>query len=174
MRNRNGFQRSTFTNAIAAHQPYYSPPTIPQTSVERGGAQVFADMRPYEMWDQHSVPVNRAPLLLGMRFMFGRVARRINQFRMVATGRVASTQFQPIQKHEFGITGWNDAICIVGYPRNLGLSFKVPTIPKTALGTSPNQMLPRPQIKRSVYVNRRPFNSGVPAVPATPTMGRHS
>ncbi len=174
MRNKNGFQRSSMTNAIAAYQPYYSPPTIPQTSVERGGASVFADMRPYEYWDQHSIPANRAPLTLGMRFMFGRIARKLKTFLMVATGRVESTAYQPRQVHEFGNTGQNDAIYLVGFPRNLGLSFKVPTIPKQALGTHPNQMLPRPQIKRSVYVNRRPFNSGVPGVPATPTMGRHS
>lgn len=171
---RNAMQRSSLTNSIIAYQPYYAPPTTPQTNVERGGASVFADMRRYSHWDQHSTPVNRAPRELGMRWFYGRMLQGFRTFRMVATGRVASSLFQPTTRTTYAENGFNDAIYQAGFPRNLGLSFKVATIPPIALGTSPSQMLPAPRITRSVYVNRRPFTSGIAAVPATPTQGRHS
>lgn len=170
---RNQFQ-SSLAYSVHALQPYYSPPVAPQTEFVQGGSTRLADIRAYGRWDQHSHPVNRAPRELGMRWLYGRLSHRLKIMRMVATGRVPSTVFQPVSGHTFGTAGFNDAIYQAGFPRNLGLSEKVPTIPKIALGTSPNQMAPRPQIKRSVYVNRRPFNSGIPAVPATPTQGRHS
>lgn len=169
----NPMQRSSLTNSIVAHMPYYAPPVIPQTSVERGNAHRFTDIRAHQQWNQHTTMVSRAPRRLGMRWFYGRILQAFNPFRMVATGRVQSSRFQPVTRTTYA-ENFNDAIYQAGFPRNLGLSFKVATVPKIALGTAPWQMLPAPQIKRSIYVNRRPFTSGVAAVPATPTQGRHS
>jgi hypothetical protein len=165
---------SSLGKSVIAYQPYYAPPVAPQTEFVQGGASHLADIRSYEMWDQHSVFVSRAPRQLGMRWLYARVPAFLDWFRMIATGTVESTRFQPKQIHEFSNVGQNDAIYQAGYPRNMGWSEKVPTIPPLALGVSPNQMVPRPQIKRSIYVNRRPFTSGIPGVPATPTNGMRS
>jgi hypothetical protein len=170
----NPVQRSSLTNSIVAYMPYYAPPVPIQTSVERGHAHRFVDMRGYQQWTQHSRPVNRAPRTLGMRWMYGVIPQIFRGIRMVATGAVESTQFQPVARTKYNSTGFNDAIYQAGFPRNLGLSEKVPTVPPVALGTAPWQMLPAPRITRSIYVNRRPFTSGIPGVPATPTQGRHS
>lgn len=168
----NGF--TSLGYSVHAFQPYYAPPVAPQTEFVQGGASQFADMRPYETYDQHSVPASRAPRMLGMRWTYGRLYRTFQQFRMIATGRVESSRFQPQNGVTLGSTGFNDALYQAGYPRNLGWSEKVPTIPPVALGTSPNQMAPRPQIVRSIFVNRRALTSGIPGVPATPTNGMRS
>lgn len=165
---------SSLGYSVHAYQPYYAPPVAPQTEFVQGGASHFADMRGHEIWDQHSVPVSRAPRELGMRWVYSRVTRSLQFFRMVATGRVESSRFQPQTGTTFGVTGFNDALYQAGYPRNLGWSEKVPTIPPLALGISPHQMAPRPQITRSIFVNRRPLTSGIPGVPATPTNGQRS
>lgn len=165
---------SSMVRSVTSYMPYYAPPVAPQSNFIQGGSSAFSDVRPHEIWDQHSVPVNRAPRMLGMRWFYKRAYDKLRYFHMVATGRVESTKFQDTIGTTYGMTGFNDALYQAGYPRNLGFSEKVPTIPPLALGTSPYQMAARPQIIRSIFVNRRPFNSGIAPLPATPTNGMRS
>jgi hypothetical protein len=85
---------------------------------------------------------------------------------MMATGRVQSTQFQPATAWTWS-GAFDDAHWQMGHPgTNLGLSFKVSTIPRDALGVAPWQMQARPQWKRSIITTRN--YGGATGVPAKP------
>lgn len=169
-------QMSSLGKSIAAYQPYYEGPTSPQTQfIQTGAAQHMAMPAAQSGVTTGNMAVSHANRIKGVRFLYQRGARAIaGIFHMVATGQVESTKFQPM-------SGWtwcgafNDQLYAVGYPRNLGLSVKVASIPPQALGTTPSQMLPRPQITRSIFTNRV-FSTvkGLPAKGILPTSGMHS
>jgi hypothetical protein len=115
--------------------------------------------------------VNRQNRLNGMRFLYNRGAQTTPWFRMKATGQVERSKFQPTLCSTW-FAAFNDYLYRVGYPRNLGLSEKVATIPPEALGITPSQMAPRPRFTRSIFTNRS--YGTAPAIPAKPTQGMHS
>lgn len=167
---------NSFGYSVRAYQPYYEPPTSPQSNNITTGSAL-----PMYVPDAHSTPnmgssvVNRKYRSIGQRFLFSMGGRRIRQFLMTATGAVASSTFQPYTAHTWFGT-FNDALYQAGYPgRNLGISEKVPTINPAALGTAPWQQLPRPQYTRSIFTNRSfSVKPGLPAIPQAPTSGQHS
>jgi hypothetical protein len=85
---------------------------------------------------------------------------------MVATGQVPSSRFNIFQAMphdaQFNMFLYRAA---KGYPQNLHLSEKVPTLPQNVL--NPSQMQPTPRITKTVFV-RRSFSSA-PSIPAQPS-----
>lgn len=154
--------------SIAAYQPYYAPPVTPSPNYIRGGQAARTEMPAHQEIDQHTSLVNRAPSMLGIRWLYSRGGQIKPWFRMIATGAVESTKFQPVLSYTW--TGENnDAIYQAGYPRNLGYSFKVDTIPRAALGVQRDQMRPAPRWTRPIY-SRRAYTSGVKGLPAQSTI----
>lgn len=105
----------------------------------------------------------------GIRWLYSRGGQIKPWFRAKATGAVESSKFQPVSSYTWQ-GEFNDSIYQAGYPRNLGYTFKVDTIPPWALGASPWQMRPAPQIRRPIF-SRRAYTSGIRAVPAIPYPG---
>ena len=159
---RNGW--SSLGASIAAYQPYYAPPVTPQPNYVRGGSAA-AVMHPVaQPIDQHTSLVGRMPRMNGIRWLYSRGAQIKPWFRMIATGAVESTKFQPTLSYTWD-GEFNDSIYQAGYPRNLGYSFKVDTVPPWALGTQNSQMLPAPRFTRPIFT-RRAYTSGVKPLPA--------
>ena len=168
---------SSLARSVEAYQPYYAPPVAPFSGPNLIGSSALA--RNLEQVasrvDYADGLVTRAPRLNGIRTLFSYGTQILNQFRMIATGRVESTAFQPRLSHQW-VGEFNDSIWQAGYPRNLGLTVKVPTVNPNI--NPPWSMTPAPQFRRNVFVNRRAVTSGVPGVPAkgvnTTTQGMHS
>jgi hypothetical protein len=158
--------------AIQAYMPNYPAPTVPIPEMLVTGSNVTQQLGvAHEAPTSGSMVVNRRERQLGMRYLYAVGAKAIRQFVMMATGRVQSSQFQPLTSGMWN-GAFDDALYQVGYPgRNDGLSFKVATIPRDALGVAPWQMQPRPQWRRSIITNRsfggagslpaKPINSGM-------------
>lgn len=163
---------SSLGKSVEAYQPYYAPPTFPQTNYIHGSSPL-AKMNPpvTDYGSRGAAIVNRKPRMNGMEFLYQYGGRAKKWFQMVSTGQVQSTAFQTITAGTV-FAAFNDALYQAGYPRNLGWSEKVPTIPPEALGTTPSQMAPRPQWKRNIYT-RRSFSTA-PSIPAVPYNGRPS
>lgn len=157
---------SSLAYSVHAYQPYFAPPVTPQTAYIRGGSPVLTtiDNEGGEYWTQHNRIVNRDPRRLGIRALFSYGGQVYNYFKMVATGAVQSSAFQPRVNHMW--TGeFNDALYQAGYPRNTGLTFKVQTV--NPLINPPWTMAAAPNFRgRAIYVNQRPVTSGIPGKPA--------
>lgn len=163
---------SSLGKSIESYQPYYAPPTFPQTNYVNGGGPLQSVNPPIMsrgLAQGNSAVVNRRNRMNGMDFLYSRGAQLKKWFKMVATGQVESSSFQPILDSTW-YADFNGALYAAGYPRNLGWSEKVPTIPPEALGISPSQMAPRPQYTRNIYT-RRSFSTA-PSIPAKPYNGR--
>jgi hypothetical protein len=155
---------SSLAYSVAAYQPYYAPPVDPQTHFIKGGAAAAQPEIPNQKIDQHNTLVNRMPRMLGIRWLYSRGGQVKPWFRMIATGQVESTKFQPVNSWTWD-GEFNDAIYQAGWPRNLGYTFKVPSIPPQALGNQRDQMLPAPRFTRPIFA-RRAYTSGVRPLPA--------
>lgn len=166
---------SSMGASVAAYQPYYAPPVAPQANyIQTRSSQHMSVPAAMTGVTVGNMAVSHRNRIKGMRFLFSRGSKTIRQFRMRATGQVESSRFQPVTSWTWS-GSFNDALFAAGYPRNLGLSEKVASIPPQALGTSTSQMLPRPQITRSIFTNRA-FSTvkGLPAKGILPTQGAHS
>lgn len=162
---------SSLGKSIESYQPYYAPPTFPQTNYVNGGGPLQSVNPPVMsrgVTQGNTAVVNRRNRMNGMDFLYSRGAQLKKWFKMVATGQVESSSFQPILDST-AYADFNGALYCNGFPRNLGWSEKVPTIPPEALGISPTQMAPRPQYTRNVYT-RRSFTTAK-AIPAVPYNG---
>lgn len=160
---------SSLGRSIEAYQPYAAPPTFPQTNYIQGSSPLATVNPPvYSPVHSRSARVDSRFRTVGMDYLYSRGAQVKKWFRMIRTGGVESTSFQPITDSTW-FNMFNGTLYAAGYPRNLGWSEKVPTIPPEALGTSPSQMAPRPQWTRNVYT-RRSFATA-PAIPAKPYNG---
>lgn len=162
---------SSLGKSIAAGMPYNAPPVEPQTSFIQGSPVWAQHLDPAAQQKTGSAVVVRGNRLNGMRFRYARGGQTTPWFRMKATGQVERSKFQPTLASTF-FTAHNDALYRAGYPRNLGLSEKVATIPPEALGTERSQMTPRPRYTRSVFTNRN--FATAPGIAAQPTAGVHS
>jgi hypothetical protein len=163
---------SSLARSVEAYQPYYAPPVTPvsafidnTSALSRNLEQVASRV------DYSDGLVTRAPRLNGIRTLFSYGTQILTTFRMIATGRVESTTFQPRLSHQW-VGEFNDSIYQAGYPRNLGLTVKVPTVNPNI--NPPWSMTPAPQFRRNIFVNRRATTSGVPGLPAKPTQGMYS
>lgn len=163
---------SSLGKSIAAYMPDYPAPVVLQSQMIGGSPPWMShvDVAAKSPRDGAGV-VNRRNRTRGMRFLYRQLAYTTPWFRMKATGQVERSKFQPTTQTTY-FDAFNDALFQAGYPRNLGLSEKVASIPPEALGTSPSQMQPRPRYTRSIFTNRS-FGTA-PAVPAEPTQGAHS
>jgi hypothetical protein len=165
---------SSLGYSVAAYQPYYAPPTFPQTNyiatvTPLTSVNIIPAQRlGYNATGIYAGVVNSRNRTAGMTWLYSRGAQVKRWFRMISTGRVESTKFQPITDSTW-FSMFNGNLYRCGYPRNLGWSEKVPTIPPAALGTAPWQMLPTPRFRRNVYT-RRSFTTA-PSVPAQPRNG---
>lgn len=160
---------SSRARSVQSYYPYYPPPVYPEESDVRGGFSGFGNL-PLSYTDSRT----EKGLVHGKwnrwgdrtRYTIGGVIQRV--FRMRATGQVESSMSQPILNMPLSAQG-NDYLyrAAKGYPRNLGLSEKVPTLPNEALnGTNAGTMQPRPQITRNIFVRRN--YTAAPSVPAQP------
>lgn len=165
---------SSLGNSVAAYQPYYAPPTFPQTNYINAHTPLKSvNMVPsvrmgYDRAGTYAGVVSSRYRTYGMTWLYSRGAQVKRWFRMLATGQVETTKFQPFTDSTW-FSMFNGNLYRCGFPRNLGWSEKVPTIPPAALGTAPWQMTPMPQFRRNVYT-RRSFTTA-PAVPAKPQNG---
>lgn len=161
---------SALRNSIMAYSPNYAVPTEsllePRNMV---GTSVLATINPpiSSRCDYKSGIVSRANRRKGMREMYSRGTQHNSTMQMLATGAVQSTRFQPY-------LGWtwngsfNDELYAAGYPRNLGLSFKAPSIPDgIATSAQWGRMRAAPQFTRTVFTQRR--FAGAPSIAAKPT-----
>lgn len=163
---------SSLGRSIASYMPYYPPPTNPQSQFIGGSPAWMTHVDPAATGPRDGAGVvHRANRLNGFRFLYNRGAQTTPWFRSQAVGQVESSKFQPTLASTF-FDAFYDGLYRVGYPRNLGLSEKVASIPPEALGTSPSQMAPRPRYTRSIFTNRS--YGTAPALPAKPTQGMHS
>jgi hypothetical protein len=159
---RNAF--SSLAYSEAAYFPRYAPPIDPQTHFIKTGSAVLQAGIPNQRISQHERLVNRYPRMLGIRWLYSRGGQIKPWHRNIMSGGVESSKFQPVTAHTWE-GEFNDAIYEAGYPRNLGYTFKVPTIPAPALGNQRDRMMPQPRITRSIFA-RRAYTSGVKPVPA--------
>ena len=158
--------------SVTAYMPDYAPPVVFQSQMIGGSPAWMSHVDPASTSPRDGAGVvDRHNRLNGFRFLYNRGCQTTPWFRSKATGQVECSKFQPTLCSTF-FDAFYDGLYRVGYPRNLGLSEKVATIPPEALGTSPSQMQPRPRYTRSIFTNRS--YGTAPAIPAVPTQGRHS
>lgn len=164
---------SSLGRSINAYQPYYAPPTFPQTNYIQGGSALNTVNPPVSTpaGYNNGAVVRSVFRSNGMRMMYTYGAKMNSWFKSIATGQVESTKFQPKLAGMYN-SFFNDSLYQAGFPRNLGWSEKVPTLPPAALGISPNQMAARPRPTRNIYT-RRSFATA-PSIPAVPYNGRSS
>lgn len=161
---------SSRARAIESYYPFYPPPVYPLEQDVRGGyagASTVAISAIDERTDKGIVNARFNRWGERNRFTFGGVVNRV--FRMLATGQVQSSQVQTITNMP-AIVQQNDFLyrAAKGYPRNLGLSEKVPTLPREALGDNPwGTMQPPPRFARNIFTNRNYAN--IKQVPAQPS-----
>lgn len=162
---------SSLGKSVSSGMPAFAAPPEPQSEYIQGGNAWVQNVSPATSTGRDgSAVVMRKPRVNGMRFLYQQAAYTKPWFRMKATGQVESSKFQPTTQTTY-FDAFNDALHEAGWPRNMGLSFKVATIPPEALGTSPSQMAPKPRYTKSIYTNR---NYGTrPALPAKPAAGVH-
>lgn len=159
---------STQSRAVQSYYPFYPPPVIDQSAVVHGsGFSGFTSVPlSYNNVMSNAGIVNRKNLRMGEQnyYRWGGVLMRV--FRMVMTGGVESSRAQQYvnMPQQWQLNG-HLYRAAKGYPMNLGLSEKVPTLPKEALGDTA-KMRPRPQITRNIFTNRS--YSSAPSIPAKP------
>jgi hypothetical protein len=163
-------RQGSYGAAIQAYMPMYAPPSVPIPEMLVTRSPITSIIPGNSRTPVSGAPVvNRKNRIQGMRYLFSRGAKYIRQFRMIATGQVESTRFQPATAWTWD-GSFNDALFQFGYPGyNLGLSEKVPTIPAAALGVSNFQMLPKPQYTRTIFTQRS--YGARPGLPAQPRNG---
>jgi hypothetical protein len=155
--------------ATEAYFPYYAPPVYPVGAYTEGGFAGFSTL-PGSTLDERTDKglVHSKWNRFGdrTRTTFGGVVNKV--FKMIATGQVQSSKYQPVTNMPLHAQ-FNDWLyrAAKGYPRNLGLSEKVPTLPNGALnGTNAGSMTARPQFTRNIFTNRS--YAIKPAIPAQP------
>lgn len=160
---------SSLARSIAAYNPVFAPPT--ESLLEPGnlrGISPMASMNPpvSSTVGRTSGVVSSAPRMKGDRQLYSRGMQHNSTMDMVATGQVQRSDFQPNMCWTWS-GSFNDELYTGGYPQNLGLSFKAPSIPD-GIATSPawGRMRPAPQITRTIFTRRR--FSGAPSVAAKP------
>lgn len=159
---------SSRARSVQSYYPYYPPPLYPEAT-EGNGYAGFVSLPPsYTDERTDKGIVNRRNLRYGEinNYSWGGVQNPV--FHARATGQVESTVFQGITNMPH-IVQQNNFLyrAAKGYPRNLGLSEKVPTLPQEALGNTPwGAMQPRPQFTRNIFT-RRPY-AAAKSIPAQP------
>jgi hypothetical protein len=161
---------SSQVRSIQSYYPFYPPPVIDEDATDHTGYAGFAQV-PGSYVDERTDKgiVDRHNQRWGefSRYTHGNVMRH-GVFHMRGTGQVESTIFQMFTNMP-SIAQFNNWLyrAAKGYPQNLGLSEKVPTLPKEALGDTPNgAMQPRQQITRNIFTKRS--GGTVKNVPAQP------
>jgi hypothetical protein len=152
--------------SVEAYYPWYPPPAYPQ-GLEHSTYSGFTNNPPAS-----SSPIDRAPVVKRNDLRVGEINRythgnvEMTPFHMRATGQVESSEFQPYENMP-NIVMLNTWLyrAAKGYPQNLHLSEKVPTLPQNVL--NPSTMQPAPHITRTVF-NSRSFSSA-PSIPAKPS-----
>jgi hypothetical protein len=161
---------SSIGRSIEAYQPYYAPPPEPQTNYIHGSSALTQKNVPAAMGiTSGAAVVSSKPRRGGNTFLYSRGGRFLKWFKMIATGQVESTKFQPQTASTF-YADFNPGLYKAGYPRNMAWTEKVPTLPPLMLGTSPSQMAPAPRYTRSIYSSRS--FATAPAIPAKPYNGK--
>lgn len=160
---------SSLGRSVASYQPMYAPPTEPQTNYIHGSSPFANTLPPASQGITAGASVvSSKPRRGGNVFLYSRGGRLIQWFKEIMTGGVESTKFQPVTASTF-YADFNPSLYKAGYPRNLGWTEKVPTLPPAMLGTSPSQMAPAPRWTRSIYTSRS-FTTA-PSLPAKPMNG---
>lgn len=161
---------SSLGRSIATFREVEAPPT--ESLLQAGnlrGVSPMATMNPptSSRVAYASGLVSRRNRMKGDRELYSRGARVNSLMKMVATGQTERSRFQPYSGWTWSGSFNDDLYRSGGYPQNLGLSFKAPSIPD-GVATNPawGRMRPAPQITRSVFTRRR--FSGAASVAAKP------
>jgi hypothetical protein len=100
--------------------------------------------------------VQRAERMIGMRYMYGLGSERMPIHPLGADGTPVpfTSAVQPMNHGPIHNGGFNDALFQAGYPGfNLGLSFKVPTLPQ-------NQTVPTRGVQKSINITQKLIRTG--------------
>lgn len=152
---------SSSARATESYYPFYPPPVYPVGQFVRGGyagATQVAVSAVDERTDKGIVNSKFNRWGERNRYTLGGVINKV--FRMIATGQVQSSQANTITNMP-NLVQQNDFLyrAAKGYPRNLGLSEKVPTLPQEALGNNPwGTMQPPPRFARNIFTRRNYAN----------------
>lgn len=164
--------RSSLAYSIAAFGDSEPPPEPDQSLLQPSnlrGISPMASMNPpvTSRVNNRSGIVSRANRMKGDRELYSRGVQRNSLMEMVATGQVERSRFQPLSGWTWNGSFNDELYRSGGYPQNLGLTFKAPSVPD-GVATNPawGRMRPAPQITRTVFTRRR--FSGAPAVAAKP------
>lgn len=116
---------------------------------------------------QPNAVVLRAPRMIGMRYLYaaGHVKMPIQRLGADGTPLPWDSSYQPDMHGPIHDAGFNDALYQAGYPGfNLGLSFKVQTLPENVNGPGMNMRMHGPLATQpaSRAVNRLRRSSGKP------------
>lgn len=153
--------------AAQSYLPNDPPPVVPPWQNYARPNSAFHTVNPpvYTQRRTGAPYVSQVPRRNGMRYLFSYGSQFKKWFRMLATGRVESTSFQPALSHQWNAS-FNDALYQAGYPRNLGFSAKVVNPNYEMQGTDRFRSQPRPRITNTI-VTRRPYVTA-PSKPAKP------
>lgn len=161
---------SSLGRSIAVFREVEPPPT--ESLLEAGnlrGISPMATMNPptHSRVAYATGLVSRRNRMRGDRELYSRGTRMNSLMRMIATGQTERSRFQPFSGWTWSGSFNDELYRSGGYPQNLGLTFKAPSIPD-GVATNPawGRMRPAPQQTRSVFTRRR--FSGAPSVPAVP------
>jgi len=146
-------------NDVMSEQPVV-PTNLPRSPNLAGHLAI-----PAGSMTQSAPFVTRVPRQrLSYLYSYGKQTRE--WFRMISTGAVESTKFEPYNGVMFDAT-FNQGLYEAGYPQNTGISAKVASLPpELARGDGP-KMRPQAQQRNSIFT-RRAFNTA-PSLPAKPT-----
>lgn len=165
---RQGF--SSLGYSIAAFREVYPSPT--ESLLEPGnmrGTSPMATMNPpvVSYADHRSGVVSSANRMKGDRELYSRGVQRNSLMEMIATGQVQRSRYQPLSGWTWSGSFNDELYRSGGYPQNLGLTFKAPSIPDGVATTAAwGRMRSAPRITRTIFTRRR--FSGAPSVPAVP------
>lgn len=161
---------SSLGRSIAAFHQVYAPPTEsllePSNMV---GTSTLATVNPpvSSTVGVNSGIVSRANRKNGMRELYSRGCQRNSMMRMMATGQVERSRFQPFMGWTWSGSFNDDLYRSGGFPQNLGLTFKANSVPDgVATSDAWGRMRPSPRITRTIFTRRR--FSGAQSVAAEP------
>lgn len=158
--------------SIATFYPRYPSPeseTLTSSNIHGSGNTKLWEALPPVMTPagHNSMVVSAKFRTQGMRYLYSYSKRMRHWFKMIATGQTESSKFQTESDTQYN-GSFNDQLYRVGgYPQNLGLTFKAPSVPDAIAQTAAwGRMRPRPQITASVFT-RRAYGVA-PSKPAQP------
>lgn len=163
-----GAPMSSLGRSIAAYAPNFPPPVDDPNKYITGGWAGFARLPiPSSTVTSGAPYVTRKPRS-ALRYLYTHGAQRQSWFPFRATGQCESSKFQPFLAGMVNAT-FNEGLYEAGYPQNLGISVKVPTVPNDMLNGSTGPAMSPAYYQRRTIFTRRPYST-VKSIPAKPAL----